>query len=113
MIKWFSVPVIGCLTIAGLLTVTARAQTPTSSPAPASALTSLLQTLRDSVDAEQARRDVQDIWATDRWFTFPKFEETADHVAAMMRRAGLEDVEIGKPPADGTTRAGFWTIPLA
>jgi hypothetical protein len=35
------------------------------------ALTKLLQTLRDSVDAEQARRDVQTIWETDRWFTFP------------------------------------------
>ena len=41
------------------------------------------------------------IWETDRWFTFPKFEETAKNVAAIMRRAGLEDVEIGNPPADG------------
>ena len=84
-----------------------------SAQAPATTLTGLLQTLRDSVDAEQARGDVQAIWETDRWFTFPKFEETAEHVAAMMRRAGLEDVEIGKPPADGTTQAGFWTMPLA
>ena len=40
-------------------------------------------------------RDVRTIWETDRWFTFPKFEETAKNVAAIMRRAGLEDVEIG------------------
>jgi hypothetical protein len=31
----------------------------------------------------------------------------------MMRRAGLEDVEIGNAPADGVTQAGFWTQPLA
>ena len=53
------------------------------------------------------------IWETDRWFTFPKFEETAKNVAAIMRRAGLEDVEIGSPPADGVTQGGFWTMPLA
>ena len=53
------------------------------------------------------------IWETDRWFTFPKFEETAKNVAAIMRRAGLEDVEIGNPPADGVTQGGFWTMPLA
>ncbi len=31
----------------------------------------------------------------------------------MMRRAGLEDVEIGNVPADRVTHAGFWTEPLA
>jgi hypothetical protein len=30
-----------------------------------------------------------------------------------MRRAGLQDVEIGNPPADGVTQGGFWTMPLA
>src|ERR1700752_1427957 len=58
-------------------------------------------------------RDVRAIWETDRWFTFPKFEETARNVAAIMRRAGLEDVEIGSPPADGVSQGGFWTMPLA
>ena len=62
---------------------------------------------------DQAMRDVVAIWETDRWFTFPKFEETAKNVAAIMRRAGLEDVEIGNPPADGVTQGGFWTLPLA
>src|SRR6185503_13537749 len=53
------------------------------------------------------------MWETDRWFNFPKFEETAKNVAAIMKRAGLEDVEIGNPPADGVTQGGFWTMPLA
>jgi hypothetical protein len=57
-------------------------------------------------------RDVRTIWETDRWFTFPKFEETAKNIAAIMRRAGLEDVEIGAA-ADGVTQAAFWTEPLA
>jgi hypothetical protein len=77
------------------------------------ALSRLLGTLRESVNPDQAARDVRTIWETDRWFTFPKFEETAKNVAAIMRRAGLEDVEIGNPPADGVTQGGFWTMPLA
>ena len=77
------------------------------------AVSRLLQTLREETTADQAERDVRTIWETDRWFTFPKFEETAKNVAAMMRRAGLEDVEIGKPPADGVTQGGFWTMPMA
>src|SRR3954453_12835008 len=73
----------------------------------------LLQTLREAASPDQAVRDVRTIWETDRWFTFPKFEETAKNVAAIMRRAGLEDVEIGSPPADGVTQGGYWTMPLA
>src|SRR6266481_5171799 len=73
----------------------------------------LLQTLSEATNPDQAVRDVRTLWETDRWFTFPKFEETAKNVAAIMRRAGLEDVEIGNPPADGVTQGGFWTLPLA
>jgi hypothetical protein len=81
--------------------------------APASPVSALLTLLRTNTNPDQAVRDVHTIWETDRWFTFPKFEETATNVAAMMRRAGLEDVEIGTPPADGVTQGGFWTMPLA
>jgi hypothetical protein len=73
----------------------------------------LLTLLRSETNPDQAARDVSTIWETDRWFTFPKFEETAKNVAAIMRRAGLDDVDVGSPPADGVTQAGFWTMPLA
>src|SRR5437870_3933226 len=73
----------------------------------------LLQTLRGATNPDQSVRDVRTIWETDRYFTFPKFEETAKNVVAIMRRAGLEDVEIGSPPADGVTQGGYWTMPLA
>ena len=85
---------------------------PGRAPAP-TPVSQLLQTLREATNPDQAARDVRTIWETDRWFTFPKFEETAKNVAAIMRRAGLEDVEIGAPPADGVTQGGFWTMPLA
>jgi hypothetical protein len=96
-------PLIGGIVVWGQ---SARPSTP-------SAVSRLFQTLREETNPSQAVRDVDTIWQTDRWFTFPKFEETARNVAAIMRRAGLEDVEIGNPPADGVTQGGFWTMPLA
>jgi hypothetical protein len=80
---------------------------------PTSPLSSLLALLRTETNPAQGVKDVSTIWNTDRWFTFPKFEETATNVADIMRRAGLEDVEIGRPPADGVAQGGFWTLPLA
>src|SRR3954452_4899464 len=82
-------------------------------PSGPGAATQLLNLLKQEVKTDQAMRDIRTIWEVDRWFTFPKFEETAKNVAAIMRRAGLEDVEIGNAPADGVTQAGFWTEPLA
>src|SRR3954453_11714360 len=97
------------LTIAAALALFAQNR----AAAPPSPVSKLLRTLLDATNPDQAIRDVQTIWETDRWFTFPKFEETAKSVAAIMRRAGLEDVEIGSPPADGGTQGGYWTMPLA
>lgn len=76
-------------------------------------IAAIVRDLRKSVSADQAMEDMRRIWETDRWFTFPKFEETARNVAAMMRRAGLEEVEIVEVPADGVTQYGYWTMPLA
>jgi hypothetical protein len=78
-----------------------------------SPVSTLLSLLRREVNPYQAMQDVRTIWETDRWFAFPKFEETAKNVAAIMRRAALEDIETGRPPADGVTQYGFWTMPLA
>src|SRR5258708_11961192 len=81
-----------------------------NAPSPVS---TLLRTIAPATNPDQAARDVRAIWETDRWFTFPKFEETARNVAAIMRRARLEDVEIGNPPAHGLTQGGLLTEPLA
>src|SRR3954447_8229536 len=97
------------LTIAAALALFAQNR----AAAPPSPVSKLLRTLLDAANTDQAVRDVRTIWETDRWFTFPKFEETAKNVAAIMRRAGLEDGEIANAPADGVTQAGFWSEPLA
>jgi hypothetical protein len=84
-----------------------------NAPVASSPVSRLLSILKREANPYRAMQDVRTIWETDRWFTFPKFEETAKNVAAMMRRAGLEDIEIGTPPADGVTQSGFWTMPMA
>lgn len=78
-----------------------------------SPVTQLLKLLLANVNASEAMSNVRTIWANDRWFNFPKFQETAKNVAEMMREAGLDDVQIGYAPADGVTKEGFWTEPLA
>ncbi|HEY7210078.1 MAG TPA: M28 family peptidase [Bryobacteraceae bacterium] len=53
------------------------------------------------------------VYATDRWFTFRKFEETALYLRARLEESGLRDVQTGGGRADGHTQVGYWTMPLA
>ncbi|QHS52443.1 hypothetical protein [Edaphobacter sp. 12200R-103] len=78
-----------------------------------SPVTDLLKLLFENVNSAEAAANVRKIWENDRWFDFAHFQKTAENVADMMRQAGLDDVQIGYAPADGTTQAGFWTEPMA
>ena len=74
------------------------------------------QTVRQigsAVEPERAMKTMREVWETDRWFTFPKFRETAEYLKRAMIAAGLKQVEILEAPADGVSRAGHWTMPLA
>lgn len=82
--------------------------TPGESP-----VSGLLKLLFENVNSAEAAANVRKIWENDRWFDFAHFQKTAQNVADMMRQAGLDDVQIGYAPADGTTQAGFWTEPMA
>lgn len=82
-------------------------------PAAESPLSPLIPAIRDEVDTNRAMDTMRQVYSTDRWFTFPKFEETARYLARRLERSGLENVEIDGGHADGKTQAGFWTMPLA
>src|SRR2546428_2899651 len=73
----------------------------------------VVQTIRSEVRPGQAMDFVRHVYATDRWFTFPKFQETAAYLSHTMGEIGLENVELLGAPADGVTQVGFWTEPLA
>ena len=76
-------------------------------------LDKILQELKSEVRQEQAALYMRKVWETDRWFTFPKIEETARYLEGAMRDAGLQQVRVLNAPADGVTQAGYWTMPLA
>jgi len=52
------------------------------------------------------------VYASDRYFTFPRFQATAEYLKQQMQAIDLKDVEIVDAPADGVTQVGFWTMPL-
>ncbi len=82
-------------------------------PSGQSPVTDLLKLLLANVNSTEAFTNMEAMWATDRYFDFSRFQQTAKNVAEMMRQAGLDNVEIGQGPADGVTQRGFWTLPMA
>ncbi len=78
-----------------------------------SPLAALVTKVDRAVNPERALATVKAVYSTDRWFTFPKFEETCRYLSRTLRAAGLKNVETLAAPADGKTQAGFWTMPLA
>jgi hypothetical protein len=73
----------------------------------------LITEIQAEVNAEEAMDFMRRVYSTDRWFNFEKFGETAQYLKAAMQQIGLDGAQIGRPPADGVTQAGFWTMPLA
>src|SRR5258708_37177786 len=62
---------------------------------------------------DEAMQFMRHIYSTDRWFTFPKFHETAEYLQTTLSSLGLRDSEIVETSADGVTQVGFWTMPMA
>ncbi|MCC6539189.1 MAG: M28 family peptidase [Bryobacterales bacterium] len=81
--------------------------------APASDLPAHIDAIQREVRPPEAMKWMREVYATDRWFTFPKFEETARSLRRVMQGIGLERVEIVAVPADGRSQFGFWTMPMA
>src|SRR5438128_2369086 len=88
--------------------ISVRAVAVTANP-----LVPLTGTIRAQVDSKRGMDTMARVYSTDRWFTFPKFEETARYLKERLEQTGVKQVEIGGAPADGKSQAGFWTMPLA
>jgi hypothetical protein len=78
-----------------------------------SQLERVIREIRIEVKPDQAMEYMRRVYATDRWFTFPKFQETAQYLKDRMTAIGLSGVEMIDTPADGTSQFGYWTMPLA
>jgi hypothetical protein len=73
----------------------------------------VLDQVRAGVKPEQAMNYMRHVYATDRWFNFPKFQQTAEYLKQTMADAGLQNIELLGAPADGVTQVGYWTEPMA
>ncbi|MEZ5351088.1 MAG: M28 family peptidase [Bryobacteraceae bacterium] len=73
----------------------------------------LLDVIGAQVRPTAAMDNMRTVWSTDRWFTFPRFAETARNMRAMLRDAGARDTRIVDAPADGVSQFGYWTMPMA
>jgi hypothetical protein len=78
-----------------------------------SPLTPVVSAIQSAVKPERAMATMRSVYATDRWFTFPKFEQTAQYLSHRLSEAGLSNIEILGAPADGKSQFGYWTMPLA
>ncbi len=76
-------------------------------------LSPVIEKVSTAVDVERSLVTMRHVYSTDRWFTFPKFEQTATYLRQRLEQSGMKSVEIGGAHADGKTQAGFWTMPLA
>src|ERR1041385_6759614 len=73
----------------------------------------MLSAVRGNLDQDRAMKVMREVYASDRYFTFPRFVQTADYLKSQMLSAGLKNVEIVAVAADGVTQHGYWTSPLA
>ena len=76
-------------------------------------LDTVLQRVRAGYRSDDAIRVMREVYSTDRYFTFPRFHQTAEYLKRKMQEAGLAKVELVDTPADGVTQVGYWTMPLA
>jgi len=86
---------------------------PVLAAAPDAGFENVLSAIRANIDQDHAMKVMREVYASDRYFTFPHFVQTAAYLKAQMLSAGLKNVEIVNPPADGVTQYGYWTSPLA
>ena len=79
----------------------------------ATTLSDVLASVSSEVRSDDAMDYMRGVYARDHRFTFPQFEKTAAYLEQTLTAAGMTQVEIVRPPADGVTQYGYWTMPLA
>jgi hypothetical protein len=82
-------------------------------PSSGARLDALIETIRAEVHPQDAMERMRRIYSTDRWFTFSKFQQTAQYLKSALTDMGLEHIEMLAAPADGVSQFGFWTEPMA
>src|SRR5450759_5171888 len=76
-------------------------------------LSTVIAQVGKEIQPDQAMNFLREVYASDRYFTFPRFHQAAEYLRSTMQGIGLRNVEIVEAPADGVTQVGYWTMPLA
>lgn len=64
-------------------------------------------------DAARARQNAIRIWQAARQMDTPAVFRAAEVAADLLRRAGIENAQVEKLPADGATSVNGWILPIA
>jgi hypothetical protein len=80
---------------------------------PSPPLDRLIEQVRKEYRSADALRTMRQVYASDRYFTFPRFHATAEYLKTAMQDSGLKSVELVDTPADGVSQVGYWTMPIA
>ncbi len=86
---------------------------PQVEPAPQIQSAATMQVLRKYFDPTRCLDYLRTIFEEDRKSTFTAYGRTAVFLKEKMESLGLTDVELEPLPADGRTRFGDWSMPLA
>jgi hypothetical protein len=73
----------------------------------------ILRKIASEFSSKNALDYLLNIYRTDHWSSYHKFHQTSDYCYRRLNEFGLENVEVVKHPADGITKYGDWTMPLA
>jgi len=65
------------------------------------------------LSGKEAEKLTEGLSHFDRWSAFDQYRLGGSYCAARMREYGLEDIEVMQIPADGETKFGDWTMPMA
>ena len=89
-----------CLLASAWVSSAASAATPPLLPEP------VIAALAHELDGDRAKRDVEVFAQLHRMRASEPFHRATEHIVAELRRAGLENVEVLRFPADGATMFG-------
>ena len=76
-------------------------------------LDDVIREVCSEVSGDRVLGDTREIHCRDRWFTTPKFLESAGYAAGRLKESGAADARVLKFRADGKTLYGAWRAPLA
>ena len=76
-------------------------------------LEKIYQEIGKEISGERIKKTATKLWQIDRWFTFPKFHQSAKLSKEEMKKVGLNNVELLRYNADGKTRYADYIIPQA